>query len=243
MPWFTEIGSILGLFSFPGKIILPNQLTIGRGLCFNETYFAGSNEYYESRSQANEIRRRLHAYFGIQELACPPRRILVVRRENETRDYWNLNTVRRVVEQFGYPVDYFHFNSNLTAREQALKISQYGLIISPHGSQLSNLIFAQPRIAVIELTPLQWGVEFYRLGRANSMHYQIVEQGYSVSPYFTYEEFKEAYGKIKKGVDPGKIQKYIKFGKYVIDPVALEKAINNSLGYLKNMTEACNNWL
>ena len=239
LPWFTEIATILGLFSVPGKIILPNQLS--GGLCFNQVYYAMGNAYFDSRVQAREIHKKLYDYYGIEAAVCPPAKILVVRRQDEFRDYFNLNTVKHTVEKFGYPVDYFHFNANLTAREQALKISQYGLIISPHGSQLANLIFAQQRAAVIELVPMSFGVEFYRVGRGNSMHYQLVEQGYPVSSQVTYEEFLDIRAKVQNGEKPGPKFHAIKNAKYAIDPTALETAINNSLAYLKNISN-CSNW-
>lgn len=64
---------------------------------------------------------------------------------------------------------------------QAARFCQFHLLVTPHTSQLSNLVFAPPNISVIEIQN-QGYVDhtFLNLGRKMDQHYQLLKSGHLV---------------------------------------------------------------
>ena len=69
-------------------------------------------------------------------------------------------------------------NGATPALVQAFKFCACHLIVSPHSSQLSNLVFSYPGISVIELQNEEL-VEntFLQLGTKLGLHYQLLKAG------------------------------------------------------------------
>ena len=203
-----------------------------------------------SIKEGDAFREKAYNYFGIKQCNCPPKRILVLRRKGENRDYANVYTIHKAIEEM-FPnteVNWIHLNGEMTAKDQAMIAASYGIIISVHGSQMTNIIFAQPNAAVIELAPINWNDVWQRyLSAFYRLHHQIVVQGYPDPKRVPYEEFvnwtiaesksPKLHGLHRKS----EFARRVIYANFVIDPTALKNALVNSVKYLRSIV-GCNDW-
>ncbi|NET72810.1 MAG: DUF563 domain-containing protein, partial [Sphaerospermopsis sp. SIO1G2] len=78
----------------------------------------------------------------------PQRRIYITRKLAHSRRVINENEITNLLKRYGFETVILE---SMTVAEQALLFSQAEIIISPHGSGLTNLVFCQPNTKVIEL--------------------------------------------------------------------------------------------
>jgi Glycosyltransferase 61 len=96
------------------------------------------------------------------------------------RQFVNINemmlSIRRVVKESEIKV--WFISSTTPALDQALLFCSFHILISPHSSQLSNLVFTPAGLSVIEIQNEQL-VEntFEQLGRRSGLHYQLLKTG------------------------------------------------------------------
>ncbi|KAJ3208099.1 hypothetical protein HDU82_002951 [Entophlyctis luteolus] len=130
------------------------------GMCFKHLYSSKLSEIYSrSRSDLSTFRKSAEKVLGldITSEVCPPSRVLIVTRGaslNGTRQRAMLNKwhVLKMLDEKGITqIDEIDLNSNMTLKEQAQTIAKYGLIISSHSSQLTNLLFAHKNAVVMEV--------------------------------------------------------------------------------------------
>lgn len=76
------------------------------------------------------------------------KRIYITRKLAKSRRILNEDTILNILQSYGFEVVILEA---LSVAEQAVLFSQAEVIISPHGSGLTNLVFCQPGTQVIEL--------------------------------------------------------------------------------------------
>jgi hypothetical protein len=75
-----------------------------------------------------------------------------------------------------HDVSVWYFSSRTPPWKQTSSFCEAHLIVSPHTSQLTNAIFAAPRISVIELQPLipVLDTSFKNIIEHAGLHYQVI---------------------------------------------------------------------
>jgi tetratricopeptide (TPR) repeat protein len=76
------------------------------------------------------------------------KRIYITRKLAKSRRILNEEAILKILESYGFETVILE---SMSVEEQAVLFSQAEVIISPHGSGLTNLVFCQPGIKVIEL--------------------------------------------------------------------------------------------
>ncbi|KAI8618574.1 hypothetical protein BC830DRAFT_1108139 [Chytriomyces sp. MP71] len=148
--------------------------------CFATIYTSNQPENYAHRRKDLDVfKKSAEKVLGldITTRECPPSRVLLLVRNavNNTRqrkmsNRWN---VLKLLENKGLTqIDILDLNGTLTLQEQASFISRYGLIISSHSSQLTNLLFAHKNAAVMEVS-IVFKPAFRQLGLMSRTHYVI----------------------------------------------------------------------
>jgi len=138
------------------------------GMCFKEAYSSTLTARFATNQQDGSLlRSRAFDYFGFDMQECPPAKTIILHRSGEKRrrEITNEEELIKSLKKLGV-VDIeratiSHLNSSL---EQAYLFNQAGLLISPHGSELVNIIFSQPKAALIEVTPTIFNFDFAQMG-------------------------------------------------------------------------------
>jgi len=79
-------------------------------------------------------------------------RIHVLQRDPRSRAFTNLENVTALAEEYtSLKVPVASVSASMSVREQARVFSDFDVLITPHGSQLVNLLFTMRRAAVIEI--------------------------------------------------------------------------------------------
>eukprot|EP00127_Corallochytrium_limacisporum_P004349 Clim_evm32s158 gene=Clim_evmTU32s158 len=107
---------------------------------------------------ANEYASELRAYLGLKEdpshsVECNPRIKLVQRTKsrNSARRFTNLDDVIQLLNRLSSePVQIVTTNSDMTVEEQAMQF-QSDILVTPHGSQVVNLLWAHPSTVAVEV--------------------------------------------------------------------------------------------
>ncbi|KAI9341378.1 hypothetical protein BDR26DRAFT_860333 [Obelidium mucronatum] len=129
--------------------------------CYKSIYSSKQSEVYaRSKADIDVFKKSAEKVLGldITNRECPPSRTLLLVRSNGTiqgnrmRTMVNQWHVMKLLEKKGLTqVDVLDMNGTMSLRDQAHMISRYGLIISSHSSQLTNLLFAHNNAAVMEV--------------------------------------------------------------------------------------------
>lgn len=103
-----------------------------------------------------------------------PRMITILDRPN-TRSLVEKERLISIVQATGIRFKYIENIGSLSWADQVKAMAGTGLLISPHGAALTNLIFLPPRAAVLELMPylLNWE-PFRRMAEASNLYYYRV---------------------------------------------------------------------
>lgn len=91
--------------------------------------------------------------------------ILILDRKGSTRDWVFATNAKDLFElKLGgdATVNYIETFSGLTLQKQAKAMHSADIIVSPHGAQLSNLVYIRPCTVVIELFPRNYYLQFYQ---------------------------------------------------------------------------------
>ncbi|KAK9828787.1 hypothetical protein WJX72_002076 [[Myrmecia] bisecta] len=119
--------------------------------------FTGGERTFLSREDAQAFRANIYVQYGLP----PPRksgpvpRIITFQRKRANRRIINEERFVDMLQEFG-EVRVVEFNSSTSFREQLEVISQTGVFISVHTSNLANAQFLQPGAAVIEILQRNW---------------------------------------------------------------------------------------
>jgi hypothetical protein len=104
---------------------------------------------------------------------------------NGLRRFINFDETIRLVRQVMKvdDVSVWYFSSHTPPLQQATSFCKVHLIVAPHTSQLSNLIFAAPRTSLIELQPMMpiFDTSFKDLAERAGIHYQVVGNSAAMS--------------------------------------------------------------
>jgi len=104
---------------------------------------------------------------------------------NGLRRFINFDETIRLVRQVMKvdDVSVWYFSSHTPPLQQATSFCNVHLIVAPHTSQLSNLIFAAPRTSLIELQPMMpiFDTSFKDLAERAGIHYQVVGNSAAMS--------------------------------------------------------------
>jgi hypothetical protein len=85
-------------------------------------------------------------------------------------------SIRKITGQEFVPL--LFISSKTPGLLQAARFCQFHLLVTPHTSQLTNLVFAPPNISVIEIQNEGYQEEtFLQLGRKMDLHYQLLKSG------------------------------------------------------------------
>jgi hypothetical protein len=140
-----------------------------------------------------------HCLPHLSPLPLYPKVAILLRAEGKgLRRFVNLQeivlSIRKVTGQEFIPL--LFISSKTSGLMQAIRFCQFHLLITPHTSQLTNLVFAPPNISVIEIQN-QGYVEhtFLNLGRKMDLHYQLLKSGHPLcsslsSPDYTSPEMR-----------------------------------------------------
>ena len=112
--------------------------------------------------------------------------VIAILQRNEgggNRRFLNLDEVSRAVNKVFHMenVQIWYINSHTTAIDQVLYFKRFDVLITPHSSQLSNLIFARPGSHVIELQHEGFEITFHALGSKLGLHYQVLYNNKSLA--------------------------------------------------------------
>ncbi|KAJ3284906.1 lariat debranching enzyme [Rhizoclosmatium sp. JEL0117] len=154
------------IIKYGGKLNALQEIQFLRSLngepqCYKSIYSSKQSEVYaRTPSDLDVFKTSAEKVLGIDitKKQCPPSRTLLLVRSNGTITGHRMRTmvnqwhVLRLMESKGLTqIDVRDMNGTMTLKEQAQMISQYGLIISSHSSQLTNLLFAHNNAAVMEM--------------------------------------------------------------------------------------------
>jgi capsular polysaccharide biosynthesis protein len=133
-----------------------------------------------------------------------PKRIYISRKEASKRRVLNENDIIEVLKKYDFHVIQLE---QMSFMEQVNLFSNVDYVIAPHGAGLSNLVFCNPKIKVIEMfspkhiEPIYWYLcnilnldYFYLLGKVleesdSDMNFQLID-----NMYIDLEEFKQTMG-------------------------------------------------
>ncbi|KAJ3071276.1 hypothetical protein HDU98_005586 [Podochytrium sp. JEL0797] len=148
--------------------------------CYQEMYSSKQSEIYAHTPRDLDVFKQSAEEVLDLDLTsnpCPPSRTLLLVRTNGTikghrmRTMMNQWHVLRLLEAKGITqIDVQDMNATLSLQQQAAMMSSYGLIISSHSSQLTNLLFAHRNAVVMEVSVI-YKPAFRNLGVMSRTHY------------------------------------------------------------------------
>ncbi|KAJ3266357.1 hypothetical protein HDU77_001428 [Chytriomyces hyalinus] len=180
--------------------------------------------------------------------ACPPRKAAIVTRKSGVglRRITNLNDTIRLLHKKGISeIDVISPSEQDTLYEQAVQFSGYGLLVSSHSSQLTNLVFAHNNSVVIEVSPV-YKHAFAHLGRVSGTKY-LNSVGHA--PEGVPETVKELFQRLKKDCDFGRMireplfrcglsrEDHVMLSRtdFRLDLEAFERAVDEGLEHLESV--------
>lgn len=89
---------------------------------------------------------------------CKKRRIYIARGESKRRKVINELEVGKLLKKYNFDI---MFMDDKTVIEQAEIFSEAEAIIAPHGAALTNLLFVQPGVKVLEIFPYNYLPNYY----------------------------------------------------------------------------------
>ncbi|KAJ3076234.1 hypothetical protein HDU98_004847 [Podochytrium sp. JEL0797] len=222
--------------------------------CFESVYTSRLSEVYATSPLDLDVFRgnaekRLQLP-GITSDTCPPLKALVLVRKHtkkgRQRKMKNMEQVISLLNGKGVSqVDVLDLNGSQSLLQQAQIISQYGLIISSHSSQLANMLFARRNAVVMEVSVV-YKPAFRVLGQMARLKY-INSVGHAPDKG-SREYVHKLYAKIQKTCTTGDMWKEgcglttaekeaLKSVDYVADLGIFERDLDEGLQFLRI---ACN---
>jgi hypothetical protein len=114
--------------------------------------------------------------------SCPPVKAMLMERRDmqHQRRIIDSSFIKQFLAKSNITLDYVFISSKNSSKEQAIAFNSYGLIISPHSSQLTNLLFAQKNTVVLIVAPFLFEHVFYNLAKLNNLR-PIISDGHNTT--------------------------------------------------------------
>jgi hypothetical protein len=228
--------------------------------CFKSVYTTSIGEKYAKTAQdldafkhaATEV---LGFEIGGAVDSCPPRKTLIITRKrgHGLRRIVNLNETIALLNKKGITnVDVVAVSEDQTMEEQAKLFSEFGLLISSHSSQLTNLLYAPTNAAVMEVAPM-FKAGFRHLGLMSRLKY-INSFGHPPPDTKTLEVFERVNSLCDSQKIYSEVPGYrcravkddyevIKKSDYVIDFEIFEPQLDEALDYLESVCQPSGGWI
>jgi len=156
------------------------------GTCFEEMSSSSlTNVISTSDVDATAFRQSAYRLFDLMEqTTCPPPKILIVfPPSNQSQSIININEIEQILSQFNLTkIDRVTLTDQVSTSFLASLFSKYGLILSPHIPQLTNIIFSQLKSAVIEIVPTFFDYDFGNIATQMGLKH-FISLGGSVPDY------------------------------------------------------------
>lgn len=191
----------------PKTLIKAQTLIIPTLLCEYELIEYRANLHYRALIQSAITPYIYRNLLNLQPYKNPTRKIFLTRPKDSNRNIENLGEVEEVFSEFGFEII---LPDSHSIQEQINILRESKIVASMHGSGLDNVIFANDKIAVLELFSefyhdnnpqltalLKHCKYFYLIGKTSntSMHPQ------KESAYFAPNELRKALCIMKEYVD------------------------------------------
>jgi len=159
--------ALAGLESYTERI-WSTDLNEGGGKCFQAGFSSTITGRIATHSQDGSLfRMRAYDHFGFQVQDCPPPKTLLLHRSGSTRQRKILNEdeLEQTLRKLGIQdIERVTVSDQTNSLSQALLFHSAGLVISPHGSELLNMVFSHPNTAFIEVVPTILNFDFAQIG-------------------------------------------------------------------------------
>jgi hypothetical protein len=209
---------------------LPVVFTAGQPFCARELlYIPDYEKSLWTPEQAQLWRARAGAALALTWPECPPpRAVLLTRPASDAgatrRAITNPHVLRAVASELGIAhVETVTIGSANTTRETAALFASFGLMVSPHSSQLKSLLFASPNAVVVEV-----GGSHLPLWRPTPFRESMAELGVLFAHSRFHTTNVTACGAVCRRDD--------KNADVTLDAVRLKQALENAL---RRQREAC----
>jgi len=144
----------------------PKPSEVGGAVCANYMMYNPQTESYASVPVLARWRQEALAYLSLPSLPDGTRnRVIYLRRIEGValRTAVNLDKAVALFATRGVRLEPLSISSKQTPREQVQLVRSARLIISPHGSHLNQLMFAEPGVRLIEVGVIVWSLVFQHL--------------------------------------------------------------------------------
>jgi capsular polysaccharide biosynthesis protein len=123
-------------------------------------------------------------------------RIYISRIQAKKRKMMNEEAMIDFLKQYGFEIVYFE---KMSVREQANCMAKAEVVIAPHGSGLTNLIFCQPGTKVIEILSPSWlNACYWMLSQTCQLDYFCLVGEASIENSENLAQYQAYYVKIQK---------------------------------------------
>ena len=156
-------------------------------------YTSSTTGLHTSLSKYKERHAMENQHLGLSPCVSPllpsaHLRIALLQRSEGVgrRQFVNLNAVLASLQSVAHEdfIDIVYLNSQTSPIVQATKFCNYHIIVTPHSSQLANLVFAPSNISIIEVQNENYQADpFFKLGKKMNLHYQIIKKGMELIHY------------------------------------------------------------
>lgn len=145
--------------SFPGHLDWVPKRTIN----FLRSHFLNKNPTFSEKPESDQAPKHQPAL----------KRIYISRKHAQYRNVLNESEIEAILIPLGFRTVHLE---KMTVLEQAQMFAQAEIIISPHGSGLTNLVFCQPNTTVIELfAPRYLRTDYWMVSQLLKLnHYYIL---------------------------------------------------------------------
>eukprot|EP01026_Neomeris_dumetosa_P004514 TRINITY_DN1120_c0_g1_i7.p1 TRINITY_DN1120_c0_g1~~TRINITY_DN1120_c0_g1_i7.p1 ORF type:complete len:345 (-),score=39.36 TRINITY_DN1120_c0_g1_i7:207-1241(-) len=129
-----------------------------RALVIRDVY-TGGKRTFQTTEYAQQFRREIYEQYGLLPPVPPPNgppRKITYQRKSFNRRILNEDEFVSLLKEFG-DVEVIEFSFTSSFNEQLTKISQTGVFVAVHTSNLANSFFLPPGSAVIEIIQQNWG--------------------------------------------------------------------------------------
>ena len=168
---------------WPGKE--PTEFTCMKKLYFDIRYGIWLRDAHVLRTWQQTASEMFQLDFAQRPPMCPhSTRIRIYQRSTgNTRRFTNLDQVISVAQEFtSHPVSVFSNNETLPLSDQVRNFATFDILITPHGSHITNLIFTPSQVAVIEVTPVARDPVFRQNAFDMGFLDYTISKGHEVAP-------------------------------------------------------------
>lgn len=235
--------NVFDLSTSHGKVKIKNLLfsTDDDFYCFENVYTHQKLQTYAEKSDhlkyfQEMAEKKLHLVnnvFNNSKNTCPPyKAVLILRNQGYgNRRLVGESIIFKVLQKHNISLDRVIISSRNSSITQAKVFNSYGLIISPHSSQLTNLLYAQKKSVLIVPSPFFYEDVFFNL--ANVLGLETVKSiGHksSVKRLLKPECLNE---KVFNSLNCSKTWRQVLSGDTILDETIIENDLNVAIDKLK----------